>query len=46
LQQSLDLTTETWTTLTNLPTLDLTNLQEELMLTPTNSNGFFRLISH
>ncbi|MDD5139354.1 MAG: hypothetical protein PHY43_03720 [Verrucomicrobiales bacterium] len=45
LQQSLDLTTTDWVTLTNTPTLNLTNLNNELILSPTNSSGFFRLIA-
>jgi hypothetical protein len=45
LQQNLDLTTGNWGTLTNKPGLNLTNLQDEVTLSPTNSSGFFRLIS-
>jgi hypothetical protein len=45
LQQNLDLTTTNWLTLTNAPTLNLTNLQDEVTLAPTNSSGFFRLIT-
>jgi hypothetical protein len=45
LQQNSDLTTTNWTTLTNLPAPDFTNLQEKLTLLPTNYGGFFRLIS-
>lgn len=43
LEQSPDLFN--WTTLTNAPLLDYTNLQEQLTLSPTNSYSFFRLIS-
>jgi len=43
LQQSLDL--ENWTTLTNVPALNLSNLQDEVFLSPTNDSAFFRLIS-
>jgi hypothetical protein len=45
LQQNLDLTPTNWTALTNTPVLNLTNLQEEVSLSPTNSSVFFRLIS-
>jgi len=45
LQQNLELATANWVTLTNAPTLNLTNLQDEVTLSPTNSSGFFRLIS-
>jgi len=45
LQQNLDLTTTNWVTLTNTPTLNLTNLQDEIILSPSNSSGFFRLIA-
>jgi len=41
LQQSADLSN--WTDLTNSPVLNLTNLQEEVVLSPTNSSGFYRL---
>jgi hypothetical protein len=43
LQQNLDLTTTNWTDLTNTPGLNLTNLQDEVILTPTNSSSFYRL---
>lgn len=45
LQQNSDLITTDWVTLTNAPALNLTNLQDEVTLSPTNSSGFFRLIS-
>jgi hypothetical protein len=45
LQQNLDLTTANWVTLTNAPTLNLINLQNQIILSPTNNSGFFRLIS-
>ena len=45
LQQNLDLTTTNWVTLTNVPTLNFTNLQDEVTLSPTNSSSFFRLIA-
>ncbi|MGO9704396.1 MAG: WD40/YVTN/BNR-like repeat-containing protein [Limisphaerales bacterium] len=43
LQQNLDLTTTNWETLTDTPALNLTNLQNEVMLSPSNSSGFYRL---
>jgi photosystem II stability/assembly factor-like uncharacterized protein len=43
LQQNLDLTTTNWVTLTNLPVLNFTNLNNELILSPSNSKGFYRL---
>lgn len=45
LQQGMDLTSKDWVTLTDSPSLNLTNLQEQLTLAPTNTSGFFRLIS-
>jgi photosystem II stability/assembly factor-like uncharacterized protein len=41
LQQSSDLTS--WSSVTNTPTLNLTNLQDEVVLSPTNRSAFFRL---
>jgi photosystem II stability/assembly factor-like uncharacterized protein len=41
LQQSSDLAS--WTDLTNTPILNLTNLQDKVVLSPTNSSGFYRL---
>ncbi len=41
LQQCADLTS--WTDMTNTPALNLTNLQDEVILSPTNSIGFYRL---
>ena len=41
LQQSADLSG--WTNVTNLPVLNLTNLQNEVILSPTGSSGFYRL---
>ena len=41
LQQSSDL--GSWTDETNTPVLNLTNLQNEVILSPTNSSGFYRL---
>ena len=43
LQQNLDLTTTNWLTLTNTPTLNLANLQDQVMLSPFNGTGFYRL---
>ena len=45
LQQNSDLATADWVTLTNTPTLNLTNVQDEVTLSPTNSLGFFRLVT-
>ena len=42
-QQSPDLIS--WSSITDTPALNLTNLNNELTLSPTNSSGFFRLIS-
>ena len=43
LEESPDLIN--WTPLTNDPSLNDSNLQEQLAISPTNSNSFFRLIS-
>jgi hypothetical protein len=43
LAQSPDLMN--WMVLTNSPRLNYTNLQEQLTLSPTNSIGFYRLVS-
>jgi hypothetical protein len=43
LQQSPELIS--WADVTNAPALNLTNLNNELSLSPTNSSGFFRLMS-
>ena len=43
LQESLGLTSGNWTTVTNPPGLNLTNLQEQVTISPTNANAFFRL---
>ena len=43
LQQNLDLTTTNWVTLTNKPSLNYTNLNNELTLPTSNSSGFYRL---
>jgi hypothetical protein len=44
-QENLDLNTSNWITLTNTPTLNFNNLQNQIILSPTNSSGFFRLIT-
>jgi len=41
LQQSADLTS--WMFVTNTPLLNLTNLHNQVTLTPSNSSGFYRL---
>ncbi len=41
LQQSSDLTS--WADVTNSPALNLTNLQNQITLSPSNSSGFYRL---
>jgi hypothetical protein len=41
LQQSSDLIS--WADVTNAPVLNLTNLQNEVTLSPSNSSGFYRL---
>ncbi len=43
LQQSPDLIS--WSSITDAPALNLTNLNNELTLSPSNNIGFFRLIS-
>lgn len=45
LQRNLDLSTTNWVVLTNTPTLNLTNLQNEISLPLNAENEFFRLIS-
>jgi hypothetical protein len=45
LEENLDLSTSNWVVLTNIPTLNLTNLHNEVSLTPSNSCGFYRLAS-
>ncbi|MDD5141364.1 MAG: hypothetical protein PHY43_14030 [Verrucomicrobiales bacterium] len=41
MQQSSDLTS--WADVTNAPVLNLTNLQNEVLLSPSNSSSFYRL---
>jgi photosystem II stability/assembly factor-like uncharacterized protein len=45
LQENDDLTTSNWVTVTDPPVLNLTNLYNQVMLAPTNSSSFFRLIT-
>jgi len=45
LQENSDMTTTNWVTVTNPATLNLTNLNNEVLLSPSNSSGFFRLIA-
>jgi hypothetical protein len=43
LEQNSDITVTSWVDVTNTPVLNLTNLQEQVILTPPNSHGFYRL---
>ena len=43
LQQNADLTTTNWTDVPAPPVLNLTNLQSEVMVSPTNGKTFYRL---
>jgi hypothetical protein len=45
LQQTADLKTPNWVPLTNAPSLNPVNLQEQVTLSPANGGGFFRLIT-
>jgi hypothetical protein len=45
LQQTADLKTPNWLSLTNVPSLNPANLQEQVTLPPSNGCGFFRLIA-
>jgi photosystem II stability/assembly factor-like uncharacterized protein len=45
LQENLDLTTTNWLTLTNTPMLNLSNLNDVVVLSPSNSGSFFRLMA-
>ena len=45
LQQSADLTTPSWTPVSPNPTLNFTNLQQQVTVPATGSNAFFRLIT-
>ena len=43
LQQNSDLSTTNWTDVTDTPVLNLTNLQNQVILSPSGSNVFYRL---
>ena len=43
LQQSLNLSG--WTDVTDAPALNLTNLREQVILSPSNDSGFYRLVT-
>lgn len=43
LQQNADLTTTNWLTLTNVPSLNFTHLQYQIVLSQTNNRAFYRL---
>ena len=43
LQQNEDMTTANWTTMTNVATLNYSNLQYEASFSPTSRSSFFRL---
>jgi hypothetical protein len=43
LQQNSDLTTTNWTDVTTPPVLNLTNLQNQVIVSPTNRASFYRL---
>ena len=43
LQQNPDLTTTNWTEVTNTPTLNFTNLQNQVTLSTPSSSRFYRL---
>jgi photosystem II stability/assembly factor-like uncharacterized protein len=43
LQQNSDPTSMNWVTVTNTPTLNLTNLQDQVILSPLPGNRFYRL---
>jgi photosystem II stability/assembly factor-like uncharacterized protein len=44
LQQNSDLASTNWTDVTNLPVLNQTNLQNQVVLPPPDGNSFFRLM--
>ena len=43
LQQKADLAEVSWTTLTNKPILNFTNLQYQMTVSPSSADAFFRL---
>jgi hypothetical protein len=43
LQQNIDLATTNWTDVPMPPVLNLTNLQNQVVVSPTNQAGFYRL---
>jgi hypothetical protein len=43
-QENFDLNTTNWVTLTNTPTLNSDNQQNEVIFSTTNTSGFFRLV--
>ncbi len=43
MQENVDLASSNWVTLTNVPSLNLTNLKNEMNLLPSGGGGFFRL---
>jgi hypothetical protein len=45
LQQNSDLSLVNWVDVTNTPVLTLTNLHEQVTLSPSNSSGFYRLVT-
>ncbi len=45
LQENSGLMSANWVTLTNVPALNFTNLDNQITLAPTNASGFFRLSS-
>lgn len=44
-QQNADLSTTNWVTLTNVPVLNLTNLQHEVVMSPVGGSGYYRLVT-
>ena len=45
LQQTADLSNPSWTTVSKTPTLNFTNLQQQVTMPTTGSSAFFRLIA-
>jgi hypothetical protein len=44
-QENSDMSGTNWVAVTNTPTFDLTNLQNQVILSPSNGSGFYRLAS-